>query len=202
MPSSLRRRGLLTAVLATLTGAALLLPAAPAPAATAPVTPIPKLDVNRYLGTWKQLADIPQPYEALCVKNTTATYSLNKDGTVKVRNTCTGPLGVPIAITGAARILDPVRKSSLQVSFLTLGGKTAFVGSKPNYLVIGIAPDYSWAVVGDPGRNTAYLLSRTVTLSSAKLAAAKQVLVRNGYDLCALKITPQTGGATKKAPLC
>lgn len=201
MPS-LRRSALLAAAWAALALGVTVAVPAPASAGTTPIRPVASLDLQRYLGTWKQLADIPQPYEALCLRDTTAQYSLNPDGTVKVRNTCTGPLGVPIAITGAARVLDPVRRSSLQVSFLSVAGKPIFIGSTPNYVVVGIAPDYSWAVVGSPDRSSAFLLSRTVTLPAAKLAAAKDALTRSGYDPCSLTITRQTGGATKKGPLC
>lgn len=204
MPA-LRRRALLTAASAALAlgvTVAVPAPASAASAAATPIKPVASLDLQRYLGTWKQLADIPQPYEAFCVRDTTAQYSLNADGTVKVRNTCTGPLGVPIAITGAARVLDPVRRSSLQVTFLKLAGKPIFVGDSPNYVVIGIATDYSWAVVGSPDRSSAYLLSRTVTLPAGKLAAAKTALSRSGYDPCSLTVTRQTGGASTKGPLC
>jgi apolipoprotein D and lipocalin family protein len=174
----------------------------PASAATAGIVPVPSVNVQQYLGTWKQIADIPQVYEVFCVKNVTARYSLNADGTVKVHNTCAGPFGSKIVTDGAARALDAPRNASLQVSFVNLFGKQVFNGTTPNYVILGLASDYSWAVVGDPGRRSGYVLSRTVTLSPAKTAQAKAALVRSGYDPCALKTTIQDGGTTKSAPFC
>ena len=182
----------------------------PAGAAVAPgraatvggVTSVPSLDLARYTGTWRQIADIPQFYEAFCVKDVTARYSVNADGTVKVDNRCTGPLGLPIRTVGTARVLDPASKAVLQVTFLSFLGSPVWPDRTPNYVVIGVASDYSWAVVGSPDRSTAYILSRTATLSAGALTAAKNTLSRNGYDPCALTVTRQTGGATRSGPLC
>ena len=182
----------------------------PAGAAVAPgraatvggVTSVPSLDLARYTGTWRQIADIPQFYEAFCVKDVTARYSVNANGTVKVDNRCTGPLGVPIRTVGTARVLDQASKAVLQVTFLSFLGTPVWPDRTPNYVVIGIAPDYSWAVVGSPDRSTAYILSRTASMPGTALTAAKNVLSRNGYDPCSLTVSPQTGGAARSGPLC
>lgn len=201
------RHRLLTAVTVAAAAVALAVGtlAAPASAATATpasVRPVASLDLNRYLGTWYQVADIPQFYEAFCVKDVTARYSLNADGTVKVDNRCAGPLGLPIRTVGAARVLDRVTNAALQVTFLTVFGHPVWPDRKPNYVVIGIASDYSWAVVGSPDRSTAYILSRTPSLGATKLGKAKAALTRNGYDPCSLTVTRQTGGAKASGPLC
>jgi apolipoprotein D and lipocalin family protein len=176
--------------------------AVPAAATVGGVTSVPSLDLARYTGTWRQIADIPQFYEAFCVKDVTARYSVNADGTVKVDNRCTGPLGLPIRTVGTARVLDPASKAVLQVTFLSFLGSPVWPDRTPNYVVIGVAADYSWAVVGSPDRSTAYILSRTASLSGGALTAAKNTLSRNGYDPCTLTVTRQTGGATRSGPLC
>jgi apolipoprotein D and lipocalin family protein len=173
--------------------------ATPAPA---PIVPVPSVTVQQYLGTWKQIADIPQFYEVFCTKNVTAQYSLNPNGTVAVHNTCAGPFGTTIVTDGAARVLDTTSNAQLQVSFINLFGTQIFSGTTPNYVIIGLATDYSWAVVGDPNRASAYVLSRTATLSAAKTAEAKAALVRSGYDPCSLKTTIQDGGLSKVVPFC
>lgn len=50
-------------------------------------TTVPFVDVQKYLGKWYEQAVIPYYFERDCAK-TTATYSLNKDGTIKVDNYC------------------------------------------------------------------------------------------------------------------
>ena len=198
-----RARQFLAAALAaatlTLVGVA---PASAASTAAAGITPVGHVDIGRYLGTWKQIADIPQWYETFCVRDVTANYALNADGTVKVVNTCANPLNGTTTTTGVARVLDRTTDAQLQVSFLNLFGQQIYLGGDPNYVIIGLAPDYSWAVVGDPSRASGYVLSRSVTLSAADTATARDVLRRNGYDPCNLTYTKQTGGASSTGKFC
>ncbi len=169
------------------------------PSAASAVQPVAKVEVDRYLGTWKQLAAIPQWFDVGCLRDTTATYSLNPDGTVRVANKCGGPLGTTISITGRARIADPVSNAQLQVTFLNIGGPI-YTGT--NYVIIGLADDYSWAVVTDPDRTSAFVLSRTATQPDAVLAKIRGILTDNGINTCRLRVTKQAGGATTSSPFC
>lgn len=170
-----------------------------APAAASAVQPVEQVEVSRYLGTWKQLAAIPQWFDVGCLRDTTATYSLNPDGTVRVANKCGGPFGTTISITGRARIADTTTNAQLQVTFLNLGGPV-YTGT--NYVIVGLASDYSWAVVTDPDRTSAFVLSRTATQPDAVIAEIKAILTRNGINTCRLKVTKQAGGATTSPPFC
>lgn len=196
------RRGLLASALicASLGGAA-------ATSATAaerpPVKPIPQLDVQRYLGEWRQIASLPQWFEALCLSDTVANYSRNDDGTVRVSNRCTGPFNSNIVTRGRARILDTTTNAQLQVTFVALGGGNWFyAGDQPNYIVAGIGADYDWAVVADPDRTSAFVLSRTPTLSTEQREAVLATLRGNGFDPCRLRVSKQRGGAQKVISLC
>jgi len=62
-----------------------------------------------------------------------------------------------------------------------------------DYWVIGLAPDYSWAVVGAPDRNYLWILARTPHLDEASNAAARAVARDNGFDVARLVPTPQSG---------
>jgi apolipoprotein D and lipocalin family protein len=55
---------------------------APSVPPTPPVT-VPYVDIQRYLGAWYEQAVIPYFWERNCTK-TVATYSLNKNGSVRV----------------------------------------------------------------------------------------------------------------------
>jgi apolipoprotein D and lipocalin family protein len=181
--------------------AATVMASAPAQASSGQVAAYANLDVEKYLGQWYQIADIPQFYDIACTSNTIATYSLNADGTIKVFNRCTNPFGGTSTITGAAKPADQAVPAALTVSFLNFFGKQLYAPGA-NYVVMDVAPDYSWAVVGHPDHQSAYILSRQPSLSADKLAAAKSVLTQGGYDLCALRFTPQTGGSSSTAKLC
>jgi apolipoprotein D and lipocalin family protein len=177
------------------------LAASTAPASAAPVKPVAHVDVSRYLGSWKQIAAIPAWYEAACVRNVTATYTLNSDNTIRVANRCFNPLG-QVTSTGRARVLDHTTDAQLQVAFFQLAGQWAYLGTAPNYVIMGLDPQYGWAVVGDPQHQSAFVLSRAAALSSAQTTEVQSILVQNGYDPCRLKVTPQSGGLTKAADFC
>ncbi len=55
------------------------------------------VDVQRYLGTWYEIALFDHGFERGCV-GVTATYSANPDGTIKVVNRCR-----KTSLTGARR---------------------------------------------------------------------------------------------------
>lgn len=196
---SLRRRSLALSALAAVAG----LGATAVPASAGPVTPVPSLDVQRYVGEWRQIASKPQWFEALCQSDTYANYALNADGTVNVSNRCAGPFGANVYVRGRARVLDTTTNAQLQVTFLPkLGGGWSYPDRKPNYIVIGLGEAYDWAIVGDPDRTSAFVLSRAPALTAAQVETVKTVLDANGFDPCKLRITRQRGGLQRAGSLC
>jgi apolipoprotein D and lipocalin family protein len=173
----------------------------PAAIASAPVRPVDHVELDRYTGTWLQLAAIPQWFSFACVRNTTATYTAQPGGTIGVTNRCQTAFGFPFVLDGRARVNDPVSNAQLQVTFLGSGDTWVYVGGT-NYVIIGLADDYSWAVTTDPARMSAFVLSRTPTLPWATQRRIKRILRSNGIDPCRLRVTPLTGGATSSRPAC
>lgn len=134
-----------------------------APAAGVVLGPAPVVDVNSYLGTWYEVGSVKQ-FFSLGLVNTTATYSANPDGSIKVVNSGNyffdnGPLS---RIVGAAL---PVSAANDKLNVTFFGPASATPPG--NYWIVDLAPDYSWAVVSDPSGNTGFLLSRTRTVSTA-----------------------------------
>lgn len=194
------RRSIVLAV-ATL-AAVLAIPLAPAAAATGtaaavadrPVRPVPALDLERYQGLWRQLAAIPQPFEAECARDVQAVYAALPDGLIRVQNSCVRADGTTAAIEGRARVTGP-STAQLTVTFVQLGGVWQFQPPfGADYWVIGLSPDYRWAVVGGPERRGGFVLARTPALLARDVAAIVAVLLRNGYDPCDFVLTPTTGG--------
>ena len=52
------------------------------------VDTVDHIDIHRYLGTWNEIASIPQSFQKNCYKNTQAEYDLLEDGFIKVINSC------------------------------------------------------------------------------------------------------------------
>jgi apolipoprotein D and lipocalin family protein len=163
----------------------LLAACAAAPSQPPPAT-VARVDLARYAGTWFEVARFPNSFQdapgQVCIA-TTATYTPRPDGTVGVVNRCQDAAGTPNIATGRAYAVDSTGNAKLRVSFFW-----PFYG---DYWVIGLDPEYRWAVVGAPGRNYLWVLSRTPAMTAADYAAATSVAAREGFDTTRLRRTPQ-----------
>jgi apolipoprotein D and lipocalin family protein len=143
---------------------------------------VPHVDLQRYLGTWYEIARFPHRFQAGCVE-TRAVYTLRDDGLIGVHNECRkgGADGPLKAVDGRARVIDRGTNAKLEVSFFWF-----FWG---DYWIIDLDPDYHWAVVGHPSRKYLWILCREKRLDAAVLSGIRQRLEQQGYDLAKLIIT-------------
>jgi apolipoprotein D and lipocalin family protein len=150
-----------------------------------PLQAVERVDIPRYMGTWYEIASFPQDFQAGCT-GTTASYTLRDDGEVDVVNRCfRGNLqGEEDVAEGRARVVDTATNAKLEVSFFR-----PFWG---DYWIIELEDDYQYAVVGHPGRDYLWILSRTPRMDAATFDA---LVVRlrdvHGYDVDRLQKTPQ-----------
>lgn len=159
-----------------------------------PLETVAHVDLPRYLGTWYEIANFPQKFQRGCTA-TTATYTLRSDGDIDVLNRCRkGSLaGEEKSALGRARVLDRTTNAKLEVSFFR-----PFWGA---YWVVGLAEDYSYAVVGHPGRDYLWILSRTPVMSEAIYQGIVARLHVQGYETSRLVRTVQPSGpAASPAP--
>jgi lipocalin len=118
-----------------------------------------------------------------------ARYLLcRSDGLIDLLNQCRSAEGGTEA-RAVARIVDERAFAKLKVRFAPtrLSWLSIVWG---DYWVIGLAPDYSWAVVGDPSRNYLWVLARTPRLEDQTIAAARALSRATGYDVERLELTP------------
>ncbi|GAA3959347.1 lipocalin family protein [Mucilaginibacter dorajii] len=152
-------------------------------AAEKPLKTVNFVDIKKYLGTWFEIAAFPQPFEKGC-SCTSATYGLNADGSVIVKNRCIKDNKLKVT-EGKAWITDKGTNSKLAVQF--------FWPFKGKYWIIDLAKDYSYAVVGHPNRRYLWILSRRPTLDDQTY---NQLVVRaanKGFDVRQLVKTEQIG---------
>ncbi len=136
------------------------------------------VDLNRYAGTWYEIARFPNRFEAGCT-NVTATYGLRQDGDISVVNSCTKD-GATEAIEGKAWVVDTAK---LKVTFVPWLGSIA----AGDYWVLDLKSDYSMAVVGAPKGGFGWILARKPRLGKADTDRALQALAANGYDTAQLE---------------
>lgn len=152
---------------------------APPPAVVASV------DLERYAGTWYEIASYPQIFQRGCVA-TQARYSLREDGRLGVVNECRdGDFDGDVRrVEGIAWVDDPARSAAkLRVRFFW-----PFSGA---YWVIALDEDYQHAVVASPDRDALWILSRTRTMDAPTYAALLEHIEAQGFDLVRLRRTPQ-----------
>lgn len=149
---------------------------------------VPDVELERYLGTWYEIASYPQRFQEGCT-STTATYTLRSDGEINVLNKCRkGGLDGPEDVAeGRARVVDRTTNAKLEVSFFG-----PFWG---DYWIIDLGPDYEYAVVGHPSRDYLWILSRTPTLDETTYDGILSRLEQKGYPLEPLRKTQQPTGS-------
>ncbi len=150
----------------------------------APLATVEQVDLERYLGTWYELARYPAPFQEGCVA-TSANYSPRDGGGITVLNRCRVERfdGELREAEGRARIVDADTNAKLKVTFFW-----PFWG---DYWVLGLGPDYEWALVGEPGRKYLWILSRTRQMDPGVFDDIVGSLPALGYDAGRLLITPQ-----------
>ena len=165
------------------------------------VNAVESFDLSKYLGTWHEIASIPQFFQRKCVRDTKASYSVASDSLIRIDNVCTRDSGGRERATGRARVGDPDVAAKLEVTFLELFGEYRFLVAA-DYWVIALEPNYRWAVVGHPSRRYGWVLARDPLLPPVAMAEINGRIKMQGYDACAFFITPQSGGLSVRRPLC
>lgn len=154
-----------------------------------PLQTVAKVDLSRYTGTWFEIASYPQRFQKGCT-GTTATYTLGDGGEIAVLNRCRkGSLqGKEATATGRARVVDTTSNAKLEVTFFW-----PFWG---DYWIIDRGRDYEYAVVGHPGRDYLWILSRTRTMEQSVYEGILSRLRAKGYPLERLQKTLQPSSAS------
>ena len=142
-------------------------------------TPVNGFELDRYLGTWYEIARLDHSFER-GLSRVTADYSLREDGGVRVVNR-----GFETAkaewseAEGKAYFIGETSVGQLKVSFFG-----PFYGA---YNVIGLDKEsYQWSLVVGPDTDYLWILSRTPTMDKAlveQLLARAEALGFNTQDI-------------------
>ncbi|MEO6798589.1 MAG: lipocalin family protein [Rhodanobacter sp.] len=160
--------------------AAAILTVAPADAAVTN-TPVPSLDLQRYVGQWHEIAHLPMFFQRRCADHITATYTPKPDGTIAVQNACREKNGKLNASDGVAKPV-PGQPGALKVRFAPrILAWLPWVWA--DYWVVELDPGYQWAVVGGPGRKYLWILSRSPSMDSALFDRLRERARERGYPV-------------------
>jgi lipocalin len=141
---------------------------------------VKELDIQKYLGTWYEIARYNHSFERGLV-GVTANYSLREDGKIKVlnsgfKNSLEGKFSQAI---GKAKIPDPINNpAKLKVSFFLF-----FYG---DYYVLELDKDYQWALIGSSSDKYLWILSRKPQMEKELYTELLDKLQKRGYDVSKL----------------
>lgn len=133
---------------------------------------VPVFDVRRFMGKWYEIARYDHRFEK-GMTHVTATYSLQEDGSIKVKNEGYKN-GKHKEVEGRAKQPDPADPGKLKVSF--------FLWFYSDYYVLDIDPDYRYVLIGSSSDKYLWIMSRDKTLSKEKQAELLDKLRVRGYD--------------------
>jgi apolipoprotein D and lipocalin family protein len=146
-------------------------------------TTIKDFDLNKFLGTWYEIARFPHSFEKDLI-GVTATYSLEKNGRIKVLNK-----GYKRSFhsdqkfaTGKAKTTDVPGK--LKVSF--------FLFFYADYNIMELdSINYQWALIGSSTPNYLWILSRTPQMDKELYNNLTERAKTRGYEISKLMLVPQ-----------
>ncbi len=140
-------------------------------AGTATLPSPPPVDVTQYADgqPWYEQGSVKLPF-AWGLVNTTAVYTLNADGSVRVQNSGNyfAPNGPKSQITGTAVSVNPASNTRLDVAFF---GMTPGTSEPGNYWILDYDPAYQWVIVSDPTGFSGYILTRDQTVPASEYSA-------------------------------
>ena len=155
-----------------------------------PVKSIAELDISRYMGTWYEIAKLPNWFQRKCIQGTQAQYKILGPQKIEVTNKCTTATGEEIKAVGVARPNSSGQVAQLEVRFAP--DWTAWLPLVwGTYWVLDLDPDYQLAAVGDPTRSYLWVLSRSPVVSASQYESLLQRLKVMGFDITKLEKTRQ-----------
>jgi apolipoprotein D and lipocalin family protein len=143
---------------------------------------VPHVELEKYLGKWYEIAHLPAKFQEGC-NETTATYTLLKDGSISVLNQSIKN-GKKKQAKGKAKVVDKNSNAKLKVSFFW-----PFYG---DYWIIKLGNAYDHAVVGTPNREYLWILNRTPKMDEKLYSQLIEFAKSKGFDVTRLIKTIQS----------
>ncbi len=154
------------------------------------VRTVQKVDLQRYMGDWYVIANIPNRIEKNC-HDSIETYAMRPDGQIDNLFYCRdSSFNAPLEqrVNTVAMVDNKDTNAEWRVRFFR------YVWVK--YLIVDLDPEYQWSVIGHPSREYGWVLSRTKSLPPETYAQILDRLRGQGYDTSLFVKVPQRAPAT------
>ncbi len=152
-----------------------------------PLKTVEKLDLQAFMGDWHVLGNIPAPTEKGC-HNALEQYALKDDGNVAITFSCSkGSFEAEREVHHFTGIIqNPGVNTEWRVKMKFLG----FIPIKLPYLVIDLAEDGSYTVIGYPSRDYLWIMAREKSLPEETWNGILARVKEQDYDLSKVQRVP------------
>lgn len=153
-----------------------------------PVSPVPQVDLPRFMGDWYVIACIPTFIETEAF-NAIETYKLDEDGTIAT------------TFTFRKGSFDGPEKKYEPRGFIREGSGNALWGMqfiwpiKADYRIAYLSTDYTTTVIARNARDYVWIMARTPQISDEQYLKLTEFISDLGYDMSKLRKVPQKWNA-------
>ena len=149
-----------------------------------PLETVPHVDIEKFMGDWYVIANIPTIIEKNAF-NAIENYKLNSRGEIETKFSFykNSPNGNKKVYTPKGYIYNKETNAEWRMEFLW--------PIKLPFLIIDLAEDYSYTVIGYPNRKYVWIMSRNFELDEVTYGKILNNLELVGYDISKIKHVPQ-----------
>jgi apolipoprotein D and lipocalin family protein len=149
-----------------------------------PIHTVDHVDLNRFMGDWYVIANIPTPFEK-DVYNGIESYRLAEDGTVETTFTFNkGSFDGPVkTYRPRGFVRDPQSNAVWDMQF--------FWPIKAEYRIIYLNEDYTHTVIGRTKRDYLWIMAREAFIPASDYDRIVQFVAKEGYDVSKIQKVPQ-----------
>lgn len=153
-------------------------------ASVAPIQTARHVDLNRFMGDWYVIANIPTFIETEAF-NAIESYRLNDDGTIAT------------TFTFRKGAFDGKEKTYHPTGFIVDKESNAVWGMqflwpiKADYRVVHVSEDYRQTIIGRIKRDYVWIMARTPTISDEDYRSLVEIIAAQGYDTSQIQKVPQ-----------
>ncbi|MCW8956119.1 MAG: lipocalin family protein [Gammaproteobacteria bacterium] len=161
--------------------------------AHAPLTPLPRaenVDLDRFMGDWYVIANIPTFIE-VGAHNAIESYSMNDNGSIK-----TSFSFYQGAFDGEFKTYHPTGYVSEADN--SVWGMQFIWPFKAEYIIAYLSEDYQYTIIARSARDYVWVMSRTSTVDDSVYQSLLQRCVEMGYPAELIQKVPQQSGHALK----
>jgi apolipoprotein D and lipocalin family protein len=149
-----------------------------------PMATVPHVDLQRFMGDWHVIANIPTFIEKNAY-NAVESYRLLPDGTIATTFTFNkgGFDGPQKRYTPHGFVIDTTTNARWGMRFVW--------PVKADYRILYLTPDYGVTVIGRQPRDYLWIMARTPRIDDAAWQAALDAARAAGYDISRVQKVPQ-----------